>query len=126
MHHASSRQVAYSSDAQFVLSGSDDTNIRVWKSGAAKSLGLEKGRDERKKHYMAAVQKKFAHMPEVKRISDDKPVPKAVKKARQIAHVQRSSERRKTDNKKRHMHEADMQVLAPPERKRAVIKEFDS
>ena len=119
-----SLQVACSSDAQFVLSGSDDTNIRVWKSSASKSLGLEKGRDERKKHYMAAVQKKFAHMPEVKRIADDKPVPEAVKKARQIAHIQRSSERRKVHNKKRHMREADMEVA--PERKRAVIKEFDS
>jgi WD repeat and SOF domain-containing protein 1 len=117
-------QVAYSSDAQFVLSGSDDTNIRVWKSAASKALGLEKGRDERKKHYMTAVQNKFSHMPEIKRIAGDKPVPKGIKKARQIAHVQRSSERRKTDNKKRHHREDDSEVV--PERKRAVLKEFDS
>lgn len=30
--------VKFSADANFVLSGSDDTNIRIWKAEASKSL----------------------------------------------------------------------------------------
>lgn len=32
--------VNYSSDATYVLSGSDDTNIRLWKAKASEQLGV--------------------------------------------------------------------------------------
>jgi len=31
--------VAYSADNRFVMSGSDDTNIRVWKARASEKMG---------------------------------------------------------------------------------------
>eukprot|EP00128_Syssomonas_multiformis_P005439 Colp12_sorted_trinity150504_noHs@27587 len=50
MYHTKRMQrifsVAYSADSQFILSGSDDTNIRIWKSEAAKSLGIDAGRED--------------------------------------------------------------------------------
>jgi WD40 repeat protein len=32
--------VKYSGDAHYVFSGSDDTNIRIWKSDASRQLGI--------------------------------------------------------------------------------------
>jgi WD repeat and SOF domain-containing protein 1 len=114
--------VNYSADAQFVLSGSDDTNIRIWKVEASKSLGLLAGRQERKERYMDTIKKRFSHMPEIKKIQRDKKLPKSIKKANSIKHIQATSERRKQDNRKRHSRAED--VAMEPERKRAVLKEY--
>lgn len=127
MYHTKRMQrvfcVNYTSDSQYILTGSDDTNVRIWKSKASESLGVKTGREERKKNYMVTVQKRFAHMPEVQRIQHDHKVPKMIKKAKSINHIQRMSEHRKQDNRKSHNHDTAVSIL--PERKRAVIKEFN-
>lgn len=115
--------VNFSADSKYILSGSDDTNIRIWKTEASKSLGVDSGREERKKNYQETVKKRFGHMPEIKRIDRDKPLPKAIKKARALEHDQRSSERRKTENRKRHSSEGAVDLQ--PARKKAIVKEFN-
>ena len=126
MYHSKRMQhvfsVAYSSDATFVLSGSDDTNIRIWKSNASKSLGIAAGREERKLKYLDTVKKRYQHLPEIKRIINDKHVPKRIKKANEIQHIQHASERRKLSNRIEHSREGS--IVTQPERARAVIKEF--
>ncbi len=126
MYHTKRMQrifsVAYSADSQYILSGSDDTNIRIWKSEAAKSLGIDAGREDRKKLYMGALKKRFAHMPEIKRVQKDHRAPKAVKKAKSIKHIQLMSEHRKQDNRKAHSKKEDSAVQ--PERKKVVVREF--
>lgn len=62
-------------------------------------------------------------MPEIQRIQKDKKTPKRIKKAVSIRHIQATSERRKQENRKRHSKEGDTDV--EPERKRAVLKEFE-
>ena len=114
--------VNYSADARFVLSGSDDTNVRIWKAEASDNLGVVPGRQERKERFNDTVKKRFAHMPEVKRVQKDKKVPKSIKKAVAIKHIQTTSERRKQDNRKRHSRPEDVEMQ--PEKKRAVLKEF--
>lgn len=126
MYHTKRMQrifsVNYSADAQYVLSGSDDTNIRIWKSQASKSLGVDAGREDRKKLYLGALKKRFSHMPEIKRIKNDHRAPKAIKKARSIKHVQLMSEHRKQDNRKQHSRQEDAAVA--PERKRVIVREL--
>ena len=115
--------VNFSTDSQYVLSGSDDTNIRLWKANASKAMGVDKGREERKKQYHGTIKKRFAHMPEIKQLTHNSHVPKAIKKAKSLQHIQLTSQRRKIDNRKRHSSEMDSQVM--PERKKAVVKEYD-
>ena len=114
--------VEFSADARFVISGSDDTNIRIWKAEASKTLGKVPGRQERKLDFNDTIKKRFAHMPEVKRITRDKPIPKSIKKATALRHLQNDSERKKQDNRKRHSRSVDVDI--EPERKRAVVKEL--
>jgi WD repeat and SOF domain-containing protein 1 len=127
MYHTKRMQrifsVQYSVDSKYVISGSDDTNIRIWKSKASESVGVEAGRDERKKLYLDAVKKRFAHMPEIKRMRTDQRAPKAIKKQRAMKHVTQMSEHRKQDNRKRHSNESA--AAMQPEKNRSVIKEFE-
>jgi len=117
--------VSYSDDSRFVLSGSDDTNIRIWKTNASESLAVIAGREQRKLQLNQKLKKRYGHMPEINRISKDHKVPKFIKKAQQLRHVQRQSEHRKEENRKRHSSRSADGLADEPERKRAVIKEFE-
>lgn len=115
--------VSYTSDAKFILSGSDDTNIRIWKAQAAKSLGILAGREERKNRYNDKLKSRFAHLPEISRLVKDKKLPKRIKKANSIHHIQNVSKHRKLDNRKRHSRPGSADI--DPERKRVIIKEIE-
>lgn len=115
--------VNFTADAKFVLSGSDDTNIRIWKADASKALGVRSGRVDRKEQFNNTIKKRYAHMPEVSRIAKHKMEPRNIKKAVTIRHIQRQSERRKIENIKRHS--GDVENVVAPERKKAVLKEFE-
>jgi WD repeat and SOF domain-containing protein 1 len=115
--------VNYSTDGKFVITGSDDTNIRIWKSKASESLGVMPGRQERKQQLNNALKNRYSHMPEVKRIAKHKLEPKYIKKATAITHIQNDSQRKKQDNRKRHSSENDVNLQ--PLRKRAVLREYE-
>lgn len=113
--------VEFSADAQYVISGSDDTNIRLWKAEASKALGTDNNRSERKKLYMDTLKKRFKHMPEIRRINNDKKTPKSVKKAKTIMHVQKMSAHRKLENVKAHSKPGSVKLV--PEREKTVLVE---
>ncbi len=116
--------VSYSSDARFVLSGSDDTNVRVWKADASDNLGVSKGRQDRREQVRDTIKRRYAHMPEIRRITKDKKLPKAIKKATALRHIQKSSERRKQDNRIRHGDKSHP-VEMGPERKKVVVANLE-
>jgi len=72
---------------------------------------------------MDTLKKRFKHMPEIRRMNHEKKLPKAVKKAVALQHIQKTSERRKIDNRKRHSKPDSADALLQPERKRAVLKQ---
>ena len=127
IYHAKRMQrvfsVCFSSDAQFVLSGSDDTNVRIWKAQASQALGVPSARQHRKQLLHDALKKRYAHMPEVSRITKDKKIPKSLKKAIKLRHEQSQAEKRKEDNRRKHSRSGD--VATEPERKKAVIKQLE-
>jgi WD repeat and SOF domain-containing protein 1 len=113
--------VSYSADARFILSGSDDTNVRIWKADADAALGVVAGRKERREQVRETIKKRYQHMPELQRIAKDTNIPKSIKKATAIKHIQTSSSRRKQDNRIRH-NDVDTEVV--PERTRAVVAQL--
>lgn len=115
--------VSFSTDSNYILSGSDDTNVRIWKAQASKSLGIQSARKERRESYTDTLKKRFQHMPEIKRISKDVKLPTYIKKANKINQIQKESEYRKHENRKRHSNSEDTSM--EPERKRAVIKQVE-
>lgn len=49
----------YSMDAAYVLSGSDDFNLRLWKAHAAEKLGIVTPRERKHIAYMGAVKERY-------------------------------------------------------------------
>jgi DDB1- and CUL4-associated factor 13 len=60
--------VKFTGDAKYVLSGSDDTNIRLWKAQASAPLGRMLPAERDAADYRRTLLRRYAHMPEVKKI----------------------------------------------------------
>lgn len=60
--------VKYSMDSKFILSGSDDGNIRLWKSKASEKLGPIGFRERAHLQYSEKLKDRYEHMPEVRRV----------------------------------------------------------
>merc|ERR1719291_1338085 len=69
----------FTPDARFVLSGSEDTNIRVWKAKSDQKLGALTERERHVTAYREALKEKFSRLPEISRIKRHKHVPKLIK-----------------------------------------------
>jgi len=113
--------VNYTSDARFVLTGSDDTNIRIWKARASQKIAKMSVREEKKMQYRESLKKRFGHLPELRRIANHRHLPKSIKKAKDLSELQKQSQRKKTENKKRHSKPGKFEQK--PEKTQAVIKE---
>jgi WD repeat and SOF domain-containing protein 1 len=85
-------------DSKFIVSGSEDTNVRIWKSHASYSLKPLLPREKEKIAYSNQLKKKFSYNKEIKRIMRHKHVPKIIKKKQEIKHIQNESRNRKDKN----------------------------
>lgn len=59
----------FSADARFVISGSDDGNVRVWKAQASEKLGIITARERAAIEYREGLKDRWKHDQEVGRIS---------------------------------------------------------
>lgn len=94
--------VGYTLDHKYILSGSDDTNVRLWKARSSEKIGQLSSREETALQYRSALVQKYAHLPEVKRIAKSRRVPKFVKKQTAMEVVQKEKRRRKETNVVKH------------------------
>jgi len=123
VYHTSRMQrifaVSFSGDSTYVLSGSDETNIRLWKSHAAQKLGPTTPRQRRHLKYSDKLRQQYQHHPEVKRILKHRHVPKLVYKEAKLKRVQLDSAKRKEENRRLHSKPGSVPKVA--ERKKHVI-----
>jgi WD repeat and SOF domain-containing protein 1 len=115
--------VNYTMDHKFLVTGSDDTNIRLWKSNASEQLGQLTSREESAMQYRAALVKKYQYLPEVKTISKSRKVPKVIKKQTAQAIIQKESADRKQANRVKYSKKGEYTFIS--DRKKAVVKEVD-
>ena len=74
--------VRYTGDARFVLSVSDDANVRVWKARASESLRRALPREREAADYARALKARYADVPDVRRVLKSRHLPKSVARAR--------------------------------------------
>ncbi|KAG6736544.1 hypothetical protein Peur_063349 [Populus x canadensis] len=115
--------VKFSCDASYVISGSDDTNLRLWKAKASEQLGVLLPREQKRHEYNEALKNRYKHLPEVKRIVRHRHLPKPIYKAGVLRRVMIEAERRKDQRRK--AHSAPGSIVTEPMRKRRIIKEVD-
>mmetsp|Transcript_10023 Transcript_10023/g.14699 ORF Transcript_10023/g.14699 Transcript_10023/m.14699 type:complete len:449 (-) Transcript_10023:296-1642(-) len=115
--------VNYTQDNDYILSGSDDSNIRIWKAQASKSIGQSTTREETAVRYRQTLIKKYSNMPEIQRIHKSRKVPKLIKKQTALAQIQKEKVKRKESNVVKHSKPGSVQFKS--ERKSVVVKQVD-
>lgn len=113
--------VRWSLDNKYILSGSDEMNIRVWKARASEKLGVLAPREKTSFNYNEKLKEKFGHHPQLKRISRHRHVPKMIYNASKELRTIRTSQKRKEAN--RRAHSKPGAVPHVPERKKHLVGE---
>lgn len=85
-------------DNRFILSGSEDTNIRIWKANASDSLKPLLPREKESLAYSEKLKKKYKHNPEIKRILRHRHLPASIAKKKKTFQIQRESKHKKAAN----------------------------
>lgn len=113
--------VVWSLDNKFVLCASDEMNIRIWKSNASEKLGVLKPREQVSLSYGEKLKAKFAHHPDIKRISRHRHVPRHVFNAKRQKHLIISSQKRREDNRRKNSKPGTVPIV--PETVKHVVRE---
>lgn len=93
---------SFSADSRFILTGSEDCNIRVWKAKADMKLGTLTDREKRATAHREALKKKFQHLPEIKRIARHRHVPKMILNLTTKRRIMKDAKKRKESNRRAH------------------------
>jgi DDB1- and CUL4-associated factor 13 len=114
---------AWSADDDYVLSGSDDGDVRLWRARASARQGVKSYAQRQKEEYDAALRQRYAHMPEIRRIARHRHIPKTVKRAREIKDEEISAIKRRVENERKHSKKGKMRRM--PEREKMVLATED-
>lgn len=113
--------VAWSLDNRFIISGSDEMCLRVWKGRAAEKLGIMRDRERVALQYNERLKEKYSSHPQVARIARHRQVPKHVKNAQQELRTIKESKKRKDANRRKHSRPGAVPYL--PERDSHTVEE---
>ncbi|KIY49703.1 WD40 repeat-like protein [Fistulina hepatica ATCC 64428] len=111
----------YSADARFVLSGSDDGNIRIWKAKASEKLGVITARERAAMEYRDSLKERWKMDKEVGRIARTRHLPTPVFKAAKLKTTMLEASRVKEGRRRKHTRAGESKPKA--ERKKFVIAE---
>lgn len=110
-------QVKFTMDNKYIVSGSDDGNVRLWRVNAWERSNIKGIREKNKLEYDEKLKEKFKYMPEIRRISRHRHIPKAVKKAQEIKRIESESLKRREMNERR----TKKEMPFIPERQKQIV-----
>ncbi|PSN42863.1 DDB1- and CUL4-associated factor 13 [Blattella germanica] len=113
--------VLWSMDNKYILCGSDEMNIRIWKARSAEKLGVLKPRERTALNYNEALKQKFAGHPQVSRIARHRHVPKHIYHAQKELRTIKLKDKRKESNRRAHSKPGSIPFVS--EKKKHVVKE---
>ncbi|KAI0271838.1 WD40 repeat-like protein [Russula aff. rugulosa BPL654] len=111
---------AFTADARFVLSGSDDGNVRVWKANASEKLGIVTAREGSGIEYRNGLKERWKMDAEIGKVQRCRHLPKPVYKAGQLKLTMQEADR-VNEERRRHTRAGESKPKA--ERKKVVIAE---
>lgn len=100
-HSARMRRVwalRFSGDGRFLLSGSDDANIRVWKTRANEALRTLSPRESEAMNYRDTLINKYQNAPEVHDVLNSRRLPQRIRTSQRQIAIQAQAARRKEEN----------------------------
>ncbi|OAF68698.1 hypothetical protein A3Q56_03570 [Intoshia linei] len=105
-------------DNKFILSGSDETNVRLWKSGASDKMGTLMYREKMHLNYCNSLKNKYKHHPQIKRIANHRHLPKDIYSERkQLRECHDAAEKR---FKNKQMNSGKRKIAKVSERKKSI------
>ncbi|KAL5478492.1 SOF1 [Sanghuangporus weigelae] len=111
----------YTADARFILSGSDDGNVRIWKARASEKLGIVTTREKAAMEYRDSLRARWAMDSEVAKVARSRRLPKPVYKASHLKHTMLEAQRVKEERRRKHSRAGQSKPKA--EKKRIVLAE---
>ena len=109
--------VKWTNDATYVLSGSDEMNIRIWKANASQKLGRLTRREQQSLEYKDKLKDKYQHHPQIRRIARHRHVPKLVHNAAREKRIMLEARKRKKQNLIRHSKPGSVPQVSAKEEK---------
>ena len=94
--------VQWSLDDRYIISGSSEMNLRLWKARAAERLAVIKHKQRNIADYEDKLMQKFQNHPQIRRIAKHRQVPKSILYHTKKFKVMREARRRKDDNIRAH------------------------
>jgi len=94
--------VSWSLDNKYIVSGSDEMCIRLWKARASEKLGIMRDRERVALQYNEKLKEKYGQHPQVARIARHRHEPKHVKSAKAELKIIKESSKRKEANRRKH------------------------
>lgn len=114
--------VLWSNDDRYIVSGSDEMCLRLWKAHASEKLGILKDRERVSLQYAEKLKEKYRNHPQVSRIARHRQVPKHVMNAQKELRVIRQSKKRKEANLRKHSKPGAVPYI--PEREKNIVDEI--
>jgi WD repeat and SOF domain-containing protein 1 len=121
MQHVMS--VKWSLDNKYIISASDEMNIRLWKAQAADKLGLLRPREREQLEYNDKLKDKFKYFPEIKRIKRHRHLPKTIYNSLKEKQIMKSSRQRKEANVRKHSKPGKIPFVS--EKEKHVVEELE-
>lgn len=94
--------VRFTTDSRYILSGSDDANVRVWRAKSNDRANIKSTKQRLAMEYDDALKERYKFMPEVRRIARHRHLPTTVKKAGDIKREEIASLKRRENNARQH------------------------
>ncbi|KAJ7985608.1 hypothetical protein DPEC_G00353830 [Dallia pectoralis] len=108
--------IKWSSDNKYILSGSDEMNIRLWKANASEKLGMMAPREKAAANYNQKLKEKFQHHPQIRRIARHRHLPKVIYSQRNEIRIMKEARGRKERNVRKHAKPGTMPLVTEKEK----------
>jgi len=109
--------ILYSMDSRFICSGSDDGNVRLWKSDANDQMKALSVRERSAKRERQALVKKFEHVSQIKTVKNNRRIPRMIKSEQKVQGIQLQSQKNKRTRREIH----EKKLSEGSERSRCVV-----
>ncbi|KAK3772275.1 hypothetical protein RRG08_039093 [Elysia crispata] len=115
--------ILWSMDNKYILSGSDEMNVRLWKARASEKLGVIKPREKTAFNTMETLKKTFKDHPEIKRIARHRHLPKLIYTQKKQIREQKDAQKKKESNRRFHSKPGTVPFVADRTKQVVDIKE---
>ncbi|PVU85007.1 hypothetical protein BB559_007257 [Furculomyces boomerangus] len=107
-------------DNKFVVSGSDDGNLRLWRAVSSDRVGIKSNRERNNLEYLEKVKKRYKHMPEVGKVLRTRNLPRDIKKTSKVKREMLDARKQKEENLRKNSKPGTVPIV--PERKKSILQ----